>query len=1812
MRKSSYLLRGLTRGRGAAWALSLLFTGSLAGPLAAPAVAQRAPGNRAATPAPPCQLLAVPTDARGARPTLADAQPTLRQALALRPQDELRPLRTETDERGDAHLRYQQYFRGVKVEHGVVTLHARGGELTTISGETYAPPAALSVRPALTEAAARQRALAAVGAKRYMWQDAAEEAGLRQRTNNPRATYFPTGELVLVADHRAATNSAPAPLALTWKFNVYARAPISREVLYVDARTGAVVLRDAVIKHVNAPATMATRYSGTKPGTTDNFGSGFRLRETARGKGVTTLNCQTGTSFAAAVDFIDNDNNWTAAEHDNSAFDNAALDAHLGAAATQEYWTTQHGRDSYDDRGTVLLSFVHFDLAYDNAFWDGTEMVYGDGGSRFSPLTSVDVCAHEVGHAVCETTANLVYANESGALNEAFSDIWGACVEYHFDPTKQIWLIGEDIDLVRPSLRSMSNPNAEDCPDTYQGNFWDPGQGVHTNSGVFNHWFYLLSVGGTGTNDNGTPFAVTGITIEKAAKIAYRSEWLYMTPNTDYRTAVRLTMQCAVDLYGLSSPEATAVANAWRAVGLGDPTPAFTSMSPTSGPVGTVVTINGVNLASAFRVTFNGTAATDATFTSGTQLTVAVPPGATTGPVVITTPSGAATSAGVFTVTVPGPVPAILSYSPAIGAPQGATVLITGTNLTGASAVTINGATATYTVNSATQITATVPATATSGPLRVTTPGGRATAPTPFLVLPFIAALNPTVGVVGTVVTITGTSFTGALDVKFNGVYATFTVVSATQVRATVPAGATTGPVTVRTPSGRATSPAPFTVTPTLAITSFTPVSGPPLVTIVTIYCLGFTGATEVKFNNAPATTYTVASDTELWATVPAGATTGPIRVTTPLGTVSSTTQFNVLIPGAPRIDDFTPPLGPVGTSVTITGLDFTGATSVQFNGTPATVVSNTATRIVTEVPVGATTGQISITTALGTGVSTTPFRVVVPPANDLCTSPNVPLLTCGSVVTGTNIGATTTGDPPLGSGCGTSVDNAGVFYRFVGTGRTTTVETCGGITDYDSKIHVFTGTCGNLTCVGGNDDACNGTATVVTFAATAGTPYLIFVSGYGSSTGDFTLTLTCGTPPPVVLAITDFTPTRGPIGTVVSVRGRRFTGLTSVRFNGANATTFAASTDSTLTATVPPGAATGPISVFTTTAFVTSTGIFTVERPVIISFSPASGPVGTAVQVRGRMFTGATGFFFAGVATSAVFTVVSDTVITTTVPGSAITGALRVVTPLGTAISFTAFVVTLPPPANDLCIAANLPVLTCGASLTGTTLGATTTGDPTTAQSCGTSIFSGGVFYRFIGTGGVATAATCGGPATFNTKLHVFSGTCGNLVCLGGNDDFCGASSSVSFPTTAGTPYLIFVSGFGGSSGNFTVGVSCAPLAPVITSFSPASGPVGTVVTLTGTTFSGVTAVRFGAVAAPGFTVNPAGTQLTVAVPAGAGYAPLSLVAGAGGPAVVSATSFCTQYTPVATAASRCGVGTVTLTATGTVAGGTYAWYAAATGGSPLAGGLGAAFVTPSLTTTTTYYVAAVTDVIGAGCVGPRVPVTATVGALPTVTLAPSGPTTFCSGGTVTLTAAGGATYLWSTGATTPSITVTTAGTYSVTGTAVGGCAAPALTQSVTVNPTPATPAVTSALQPTGVVVLTSSAPTGNQWYLNGVAITGATGATYTVGTAAQNGLYTVISTSGAGCASVTSPAQTVSVVGTANDLTAPALALWPNPAHGQVSLTGAPARTEAALYDATGRRVRAGQTDARGAATLDLTGLPAGVYAVRAGSSVRRLVVE
>ena len=470
-------------------------------------------------------------------------------------------LREENDNIGMQHVRYQVMSNGTPVFGAFVYTHGRNDMVSSINGKL---PSSIGIgQPTLSEENALESAKNHVGAESYKWELPSEEEHLKWETEDSSATYFPKGELVYINPSFDFKNGAVFQLA--YKFDIYAQKPLYRAEVFVDAQTGEVLFENHRIHIADVQAIAQTGYSGQKDIVADSFNGGFRLRETGRGSGVRTFDMNEGTNYGNAVDFTDADNNWNNA---NANLDQYATDAHWGAEMTYDYFLNEHGRQSIDNNNMQINSYIHYDVDYFNAFWDGQRMTYGDGNGN--PLTALDICGHEMAHGVTENSAGLVYQDESGALNESFSDIFGACVEWLQNPSSGDWLMGEDVG----TLRSMNNPNQYGDPDTYTGTNWFTGAGdnggVHVNSGVQNKWFVILTDGETGTNDLGNSYNVIGIGIQDAEAIAYRNLTVYLGSSSQYADARFYSIQSAIDLFGGCSPQVIATTDAWYAVGVGD------------------------------------------------------------------------------------------------------------------------------------------------------------------------------------------------------------------------------------------------------------------------------------------------------------------------------------------------------------------------------------------------------------------------------------------------------------------------------------------------------------------------------------------------------------------------------------------------------------------------------------------------------------------------------------------------------------------------------------------------------------------------------------------------------------------------------------------------------------------------------------------------------------------------------------------------------------------------------------------------------------------------------------------------------------------------------------------------------------------------------------------------------------------------------------------------------------------------------------------------------------------------------------------
>ena len=424
-------------------------------------------------------------------------------------EERFRVLRTERDKAGAAHVRLEEQYRGLSIVGAELIVHVNEntGEVTGVNGR-FVPAVGLAVTPTIDSGTAIANALreAAIASPEVL--------------EKPYLTYV--------------LDQALAP-RLAWATTIAYRDEqgFEKDRLFADARDGQLVAKHGLIWRAKFRQIYDAQNSQSLPGT-------FLFQE------------------------------------GGSSTDIDAQDAYDYTGNTYDYYAQTHGRDSWNGGGGTLISTVHYGVGYPNANWNGSQLYLGDGdGSTFTGFArGLDIVAHEVTHGVTQATANLAYSNESGALNESMSDIFGAATEaFVRGQSSNTWKIGEDIytpGVSGDAARYMDNPTLDGSskdyyPDRYTGS-QDFG-GVHSNSGIGNLAFYLLSQGGTHPRGV-TSVYVSPLGMYDASRVFYRALTSYMTSSTQFADARTTTAKAAIELFGPCSSQLDSVRAAWDAVGV--------------------------------------------------------------------------------------------------------------------------------------------------------------------------------------------------------------------------------------------------------------------------------------------------------------------------------------------------------------------------------------------------------------------------------------------------------------------------------------------------------------------------------------------------------------------------------------------------------------------------------------------------------------------------------------------------------------------------------------------------------------------------------------------------------------------------------------------------------------------------------------------------------------------------------------------------------------------------------------------------------------------------------------------------------------------------------------------------------------------------------------------------------------------------------------------------------------------------------------------------------------------------------------------
>lgn len=457
-------------------------------------------------------------------------------------------IKQEKENLGAQVVRFQQEYNGIKIFGFQQIAHIKNGILQSFSG---------SVAPeAIIEEGINN------GKQKQITKDEAINIAKQELKMNAKFTQTPTSELNIYMKEDKAN------LVYLVKLKFLEPEP-GNWYYFIDAKTGKVVEKFNTIAHEDGQDNgTQTTVEGkgvlgdTKSILANKIENNYYLQDYTRGSGVQTFDAQSIENLPGNL-WIDADGSL------NETYDGAAVDAHYYAGKVYDFYKKAFNRNSFDNHGASINSTVHYGSNYNNAFWDGSQMVYGDGdGVLFIPLSaSLDVIGHEITHAVTEHTAGLIYWFESGAINESISDIFGTLIEFDNDKNAD-WKIGEDIYTPTSSgdaVRTMSDPTIEGNPDHFTKKWRglrDNG-GVHINSGIINKAAYLMSEGGTHYDVN-----VEGIGKDKLGKIFYRALTNYLTPLADFMQLRFSVIQATKDLYGKNAPELKSVENAFTAVGI--------------------------------------------------------------------------------------------------------------------------------------------------------------------------------------------------------------------------------------------------------------------------------------------------------------------------------------------------------------------------------------------------------------------------------------------------------------------------------------------------------------------------------------------------------------------------------------------------------------------------------------------------------------------------------------------------------------------------------------------------------------------------------------------------------------------------------------------------------------------------------------------------------------------------------------------------------------------------------------------------------------------------------------------------------------------------------------------------------------------------------------------------------------------------------------------------------------------------------------------------------------------------------------------
>lgn len=462
------------------------------------------------------------------------------------------------------HYKYRQYYKDIPVLGGTYILHTNDADEVVYANGYYLPEVNVNTKPSITISEAEQKAKTAF----------AKEINYDNSIRNPHNetheieydTDYAFDDLKILSSELIIMNKDFPNFSDDYHlcYRVEVKRYTHEKLAYmIDAHNGDIVSSLPLVMHQSVQGEGQTKYYGIQPIIIDSIRSNlYQLIDDTRGKGGNMVLDENMIIYQNDSKFWD---------LTNSKMDEVAIDAHHCTERFYDLLLDEMDWAGLDGDGRAMSCVLHSNnYGPVNAYWDGDYSYFGDGDCHRGPLTTYEVVAHEFQHGVTGSTSALVYRNESGAINESLSDIMGKALEYEEDPDNFNWYIGASFiltDKVEP-FRNMEDPTTSRNPGFYKGEHWRDGGGVHSNSGVGNRWFYILTEGESGINDNGDEYNCSGIGMKDASKIAFNTNAFYLTESSDYNAFYRNSVQVAEELFGKDSDHVIQVKEAWLAVGL--------------------------------------------------------------------------------------------------------------------------------------------------------------------------------------------------------------------------------------------------------------------------------------------------------------------------------------------------------------------------------------------------------------------------------------------------------------------------------------------------------------------------------------------------------------------------------------------------------------------------------------------------------------------------------------------------------------------------------------------------------------------------------------------------------------------------------------------------------------------------------------------------------------------------------------------------------------------------------------------------------------------------------------------------------------------------------------------------------------------------------------------------------------------------------------------------------------------------------------------------------------------------------------------